>query len=137
ITDFDIQITLVQDTTACSCELPFPKIPTPPCTPFTLTAEVSGAADLQWHGPAGLMGTTTTLQPDSAGYYYLTATVGGCQTYAGVNIKEYDVDDQRTNIWYFGDRAGLDFNSLYWTPPTSGPVPITNGVMNAPEGTST
>src|SRR5690606_15885816 len=60
ITDFDIQITLVQDTTACSCELPFPKIPTPPCTPFTLTAEVSGAADLQWHGPAGLMGTTTT-----------------------------------------------------------------------------
>ncbi len=29
ITDFDTEISLVQDTTACSCELPFPKAPNP------------------------------------------------------------------------------------------------------------
>ena len=77
--------------------------------------------------------TTGTLSPDSAGYYYLVATVGGCSTYAGVNIKEYGVQDQRANIWYFGNQAGLDFNPL----PDNPVVAITNPVMNAPEGTST
>ncbi len=91
--------------------------------------------NLQWFGPGGLIpgATTETLQPDSAGYYYLVATVGACSTYAGVNIKEYDVEDQRANIWYFGNEAGIDFNPL----PEDPPVPITNGIMNAPEGTST
>lgn len=139
ITDFDTQISLVQDTTACSCELPFPKAPNPPprCGTFSVTAQVNGTGTptYQWYGPAGLIAgaTSLTLQPDSAGYYYLVATVGSCATYAGVNIKEYDVQDQRANIWYFGNRAGLDFNPL----PENPVVPISNPVMNAPEGTST
>ena len=139
ITDFDTQISLVQDTTACSCELPFPKAPNPPpqCGQFSVTAQVNGTGtpSYQWFGPAGLIAgaTTLTLQPDSAGYYYLVATVGTCATYAGVNIKEYDVQDQRANIWYFGNKAGLDFNPL----PENPVVPITNPVMNAPEGTAT
>ncbi|MEJ7646622.1 MAG: gliding motility-associated C-terminal domain-containing protein [Chryseolinea sp.] len=139
ITDFDTQISLVQDTTACSCELPFPKAPNPPqqCGQFSVKATVngSGTAQLQWFGPGGLIAgaTSETLQPDSAGYYYLVATVGGCSTYAGVNIKEYDVEDQRANIWYFGNLAGLDFNPL----PENPVIAITNPVMNAPEGTST
>ena len=118
ITDFDTQISLVQDTTACSCELPFPKAPNPPpqCGQFSVKASLqgSGTPTLQWFGPGGLIpgATTETLQPDSAGYYYLVATVGGCSTYAGVNIKEYDVLDQRANIWYFGNHAGIDFNPL-------------------------
>lgn len=141
ITDFDTQINLVQDTTACSCELPFPKNPPPSgtggCTMFSVTADVSGSGTpvLQWFGPGGLIpgATTATLSPDSAGYYYLVATVGGCSTYAGVNIKEYGVQDQRANIWYFGNQAGLDFNPL----PDDPVVAISNPVMNAPEGTST
>jgi len=139
ITDFDTQISLVQDTTACSCELPFPKAPNPPpqCGQFSVTATVNGSGTplLQWYGPAGLIAgaTTETLQPDSAGYYYLVATVAGCSTYAGVNIKEYDVEDQRANIWYFGNQAGLDFNPL----PDDPAVAISNPVMNAPEGTAT
>jgi len=139
INDFDTKIDLVQDTTACSCELPFPKAPNPPpqCGQFSVKAKVngSGTPQLQWFGPGGLIpgATTATLQPDSAGYYYLVATVGGCSTYAGVNIKEYSVQDQRANIWYFGNQAGLDFNPL----PDDPVVPISNPVMNAPEGTST
>jgi gliding motility-associated-like protein len=145
INDFDTQINLVQDTTACSCELPFPKAsnPPPPCNRFSVTAQIqgSGTPTWQWFGPAGAIGapssgTTATLQPDSAGYYYLVATVGGCSTYAGVNIKEYDVQDQRANIWYFGQNAGIDFNPLFDVP--AGPAQaISNPVMNAPEGTST
>lgn len=150
IVAFDAQISLVQDTTACSCELPFPKanpIPTPPgaCSRFTLTAQINAGngptPTWQWYGPAGPIGspssgTTATLQPDSAGYYFLVATVGSCQTSAGVNIKEYNVQDQRANIWYFGNRAGIDFNPVFDNPPGS-PVAITNERMDALEGTST
>lgn len=142
ITDFDTQISMVQDTTACSCELPFPKNehplpPSGPCNPFSITAEVqgNGTPQFQWYGPGGLIvgATSETLQPDSAGYYYLVATVGGCATYAGVNIKEYGVEDQRANVWYFGNQAGIDFNPNI----PNAPVPISNTAMNAPEGTST
>lgn len=150
IQDFDTQIDLVQDTTACSCELLFPKAVNPPAPPaanpcdrFTLTANLSGSGSptWQWFGPAGAFGppgsgTTATLQPDSAGYYYLVATVGSCQTYAGVNIKEYNVQDQRSNIWYFGQNAGIDFNPVFDNPPGA-PEAISNPVMDAPEGTST
>jgi gliding motility-associated-like protein len=146
ITPFDTQINLVQDTTACSCELPVQKAvpPKPSCgRVFKVTAKVngSGSPQLQWFGPGGLIpgATTATLAPDSAGYYYLVATVGGCSTYAGVNIKEYDVQDQRANIWFFGKNAGLDFNPPNPNNPTPPPVPnpIKNNVMDAPAGTST
>lgn len=141
ITQFDLQISLTQDTTACSCELPFPKAPNPPapCSPqFTLTAQVNGGSptSTQWFGPSGLLAgqTTTTLTPDSAGYYYIkVGDASGCFAYAGVNIKEYGVQDQRANVWYFGNNSGIDFNPL----PDNPPVAISNPVMNAPEGTAT
>jgi large repetitive protein len=147
ITDFDTQIDLPSDTTACSCELPFTKSTSPPsptvapCNPqFTLTATISGSQppdSWTWFGPAGAMnsgtGTSAVLTPDSAGYYYLIAQIGACQAYRGVNIKEYAVPDQRANIWYFGDFAGLDFNPLPDDPIRA----ISNTVMQAPEGTST
>jgi gliding motility-associated-like protein len=147
IQQFQTQITLVQDTTACSCELAFPKSTKPkppgastPCNPFQLTAQVQGGSpSLQWYGPSGLLAgqTTATLtKVDSAGYYYLVATQGGCSVSAGVNIKEYGIQDQRANIWYFGDNAGIDFNPLFDTPPGAAEA-ISNGVMTAPEGTST
>ena len=140
IIDFDTQISLVQDTTGCSEDFPYPKKDgVPGCTSgcFSVTAQVngSGTAQLQWYGPSGLLTgeTTATLSPDSAGYYYLTATVGTCVAYAGVNIKEYLIQDQRANIWYFGNGAGLDFNPLPEDPVRA----ISNTVMNAPEGTAT
>ena len=145
INNFDTQINLVQDTTACSCELPFPKAKNVSSCgrKFSVSAKIqgSGSPTWQWYGPAGAIGspgtgTTATLQPDSAGYYYLVATVGGCSTYAGVNIKEYGIQDQRANIWYFGQNAGIDFNPLF-RKPSSPAQSISNPVMDAPEGTST
>ena len=140
IIDFDTQISLVQDTTGCSEDFPYPKKSgVAGCTSgcFSVTAQVngSGTAQLQWYGPSGLLTgeTTATLSPDSAGYYYVMATVGTCVAYAGVNIKEYLIQDQRANIWYFGNGAGLDFNPLPDDPVKA----ISNNVMNAPEGTAT
>ncbi len=135
ITAFDLQITLVQDTTACACELPVNAPVCPGITPFEVTAQAQGGTmpQYQWYGPGGLLpgATSTTLRPDSAGYYYLVATDLTCSAYAGVNIKEYDSLDQRANIWYFGNGAGIDFNPL----PDNPAVPI-DGPLNTPEGTS-
>jgi gliding motility-associated-like protein len=133
ITQFDLQINLVQDTTACSCELPFPKAPNPPpqCGQFSVTATVQGGTGIaEWsNGQTGL-----TLQPDSAGYYYVIVTDPntGCSAYAGVNINEYGFQDQRANIWHFGQGAGLDFNPYNDNPPVAIP-----GFVNSPEGTAT
>ena len=35
-----------------------------------------------------------TLTPDSVGYYYVVVTdATGCSAYAGVNVKEYGIQD--------------------------------------------
>lgn len=139
ITQFDLQLTLVQDTTACVCELPVNNgqggCPDDTSDDFEVSVQAQGgtAPQYQWFGPGGLLlgQTTETLRPDSAGYYYVVATDGACSAYAGVNIKEYDSLDQRANIWYFGQNAGIDFNPL----PDNPAVAIA-GPLQTPEGTS-
>ncbi|MEO5601390.1 MAG: PKD domain-containing protein [Cyclobacteriaceae bacterium] len=134
ITQFDLQLTLVQDTTACVCELPVNAPVCPSITPFEVSVQAQGGTpQYQWFGPGGLLAgqTTETLRPDSAGYYYVVGTVGGCSAYAGVNIKEYDSLDQRANIWYFGQNAGIDFNPL-----PDNPAVAIDGPLVTPAGTS-
>lgn len=129
VTDFQVQLTLPTDTVACQCELP--KYAPLTCTQFSVTVQVQndpGTLTYLWsNGDVG-----TTMQPDSAGYYYVVATDGICSTYAGVQVQEYDTTipgiapSQRSNIWYFGNQAGIDFNN--------GAVAITDGQMDAMEG---
>ncbi len=142
VKQFDLQINLVSDTTACSAELPFPKDRNiPGCTSgcFTLTAQVTGTpVTTEWYGPAGQLGNqTTTLSPDSIGVYYLIVGDGaGCEAYASVNIKEYGIQDMRANIWHFGEGAGIDFNPLFRTPPSNGPAVAIAGPLNTEEGSA-
>ena len=139
ITQFDLELTLVQDTTACACELPVNNgvgtCPDDTSDDFEVSVQTQGgiAPQFQWFGPGGLLPgqTTETLRPDSAGYYYVVATDGACSAYAGVNIKEYDSLDQRANIWYFGNNAGIDFNPL-----PDDPAVAIDGPLVTPEGTS-
>lgn len=139
IIDFDLQLTLVQDTTACLCEYKPPVGSSCNGGPFQVTAQAQGGTSpqYQWFGPSGLLTgqNTLTLTPDSAGYYYIVGSVttagGTCSTYAGVNIKTYDSLDQRANIWYFGQNAGIDFNGL----PDDPAIGIT-GPLVTNEGTS-
>jgi large repetitive protein len=140
VTAFDLQITLVSDTTACSCNLDFPKAPSPPprCPDdFIVTADIQGGSSptMQWYGPEGAIpgATSASLTVPEAGYYYLVVQdASGCSTYAGVNVKEYGVVDQRANIWHFGQNAGIDFNPVFDNPPT--PAVALNGPLNTPEG---
>lgn len=126
IQPFELQIQIPSDTTACRSEFPPPRGTATEETRFKLTAQVSGGnpASLIWsNGQTG-----NILKPDSAGYYYAIASASdgsGCTAYAGVNIKEYGTTDRRANLWYFGDRAGIDF--------TTGEV-LNDSQMTAPEG---
>jgi len=126
ISSFALTVTMVQDTTACRCQLPGRRTPTDTCTPnFSVTLKVSGgtADSIRWsNGDSG-----ATLMPDSAGYYYAVVYSQGCSAYAGVTVKEYGLNDKRENIWYFGNKAGINFNVQ---PPKA----LNTSVMNAPAG---
>lgn len=125
IQDFQLQLDLVQDTTACRSEFPPPRGSSSPVQ-FSVKVSVTGGTATSYIWSNGDLGDTLT--PDSAGYYYVVVTDGsGCSAYAGVNIREYGLQDQRSNKWYFGNKAGIDFN----VPP---PVPLSDGAMDAPEG---
>lgn len=131
LTQFDLQLTLVQDTTACECELPVnngvPPCPNDTSDDFRVTVQTQGGSPTSFTWSNG--DTGPTLTPDSAGYYYVVVTdVSGCTAYAGVNIREYDATDQRANIWYFGQNAGINFNNPPGTTPITGPVDTPEGV---------
>lgn len=128
LTNFTLQLTLPQDTTACRCEFPPPIGNSCNGGPFRVTVRTQGGtAPLTFNWSNG--DTGSTLTPDSAGYYYVVVTdATGCSTYAGVNVREYNATDQRANIWYFGQNAGIDFN-------VQPPLAIT-GPLNTPEGCS-
>lgn len=121
---FDVQITLVADTVACKEEFPPPRGSSTP-TQFSVTASFPNAqpTSIVWsNGDTG-----ATLTPDSAGFYYVVATLGTCSISASVNVQEYGLMTNTAAIWYFGQEAGIDFNDI---PPTA----LSDGVMTAIEG---
>jgi len=125
ITAFPLKLKLVQDTTACRSEFPPPRGSSSP-KQFSVKVSVTGGTATSYNWSNG--NTGPTLKPDSAGYYYVVvADASGCSTYAGVNVKEYGLQDQRRNIWYFGNHAGIDFTP---NPPKA----LSNSAMDAPEG---
>ena len=125
ITAFKLQLNLVSDTTACRPEFPPPRGKSSP-KQFSVTVKVQGGTPTSYTWSNG--DTGPILTPDSAGYYYVVvADASGCTAYAGVNVKEYKLNDQRSNIWYFGKNAGIDFNVK---PPKA----LSNSAMDAPEG---
>ncbi len=126
MTAFSLKLKLVSDTTACACQLPVNRLA---CSmpQFSVTVKPSGGnppiSYLWSNGQTG-----TTLKPDSAGFYYVVATDGsGCSTYASVTVKQYGTIEQRENIWYFGNKAGIDFNKK---PPKA----LNTSAMDTPAG---
>ena len=130
IDKFELSITLPSDTTACRSEFPPPRGTSSPIQ-FSVTAKSQGASTFIWsNGDSGPI-----LKPSRAGYYWVVVTASnGCSAAAGVNVKEYGTPDQRTNLWYFGNKAGIDFGRK---DPQGNPLPpaaIDVSAMNAPEG---
>ncbi|ELR72317.1 hypothetical protein C900_01599 [Fulvivirga imtechensis AK7] len=135
ITQFELQISVQSDTTFCREDFPPPYGSTGTAS---VVAQISGnATSVVWsNGQTG-----NTLRPDSSGYYYVIATdASGCSAYAGVTVNTYGLQEQRANVWYFGNNAGIDFNPLaQGGSPVNIPLgdpDIYNGgnQMQAPEG---
>ena len=130
LTDFQVQISMTTDTTFCTEDFP-PPYSTNTNQDSKVIASITGNyTSLNWFGPGGELTNfagNTTLVADSAGYYYVVVgDASGCSTYQGVNVKEYGAAEQRANIWYFGQNAGIDFNN--------GAIPINDSQMNTIEG---
>ncbi|HMJ67284.1 MAG TPA: gliding motility-associated C-terminal domain-containing protein [Cyclobacteriaceae bacterium] len=125
ISAFALTLQMTQDTTACRQEFPPPRGSSSP-TQFQVKVNIQGgtAASIAWsNGDLGEI-----LTPDSAGYYYVVVTdAAGCSAYAGVNVREYGLQSQTSNKWYFGDKAGIDFNKQ---PPQA----LNESAMTPPEG---
>ncbi|MEQ9384183.1 MAG: PKD domain-containing protein [Imperialibacter sp.] len=74
--------------------------------------------------------TTQLIEIDSAGTYWAQVTdlTTGCPAFASFEVTVYGNDEQKANIWYFGEQAGIDFNE-------APPVALTDeNLMSSPEG---
>ncbi|UII26995.1 PKD domain-containing protein [Fulvivirga maritima] len=131
---FEIQITLRSDTTFCLIDYPASDYSPNGNGTASVEAQISGSpTSIIWsNGDTG-----NTLTPDSSGYYYVIATDGsGCSTHAGITVNTYGEDKQRSNVWYFGNNAGIDFNSGTAEPIPFGDLAVFDGgnQLTTPEG---
>lgn len=135
IQPFDIQIQIPSDTTIC------------PGTTATLNAEPQSGQQGGGGGGGGVGGTydylwstgetTAEIEVGEAGVYWVVVRDqnSGCAAYAESNVKEYQVENQTYNVWYFGNGGGLDFNTLYDPDGTTGGAVtgLGDGILDAPE----
>ena len=94
----DIEVNL-KDTTVCIGES------------VTLDATPStGSATYSYLWSTGA--TTATAKLDSAATYWVKVinTATSCYTVKSFEVKWYGNKEQKANIWYFGERAGINFN---------------------------
>ncbi|MEQ9439721.1 MAG: gliding motility-associated C-terminal domain-containing protein [Cyclobacteriaceae bacterium] len=153
---FDLQIPIVQDTTIC------PGDSTILCAaPESgqgqggggggVNIPIGGGSDSCDPGNYTYLWSTGATSPDitvtEAGIYWVLVTdpQTGCTAYAESNVKEYQVQNQTYNVWYFGNGAGIDFNNLYDNPNNPDDnddgqdndgqvVGVGDGSQTAPEG---
>ncbi len=157
--DFQLQIPIVQDTTIC-----------PGDTATLCAAPDTGQGGGQQPGGGGINlpigggnsdscdpgqytylwstgATTPDIEVTEAGVYWVLVSdpQTGCTAYAESNVKEYQVQNQTYNVWYFGNGGGVDFNNLYDNPNNPDDnddgedndgfvVGLGDGSLNAPEG---
>ncbi|MFT4785482.1 MAG: gliding motility-associated-like protein [Cyclobacteriaceae bacterium] len=81
--------------------------------------------------------TGTQIQIDTAGTYWVEVTfASGCTAFASKEVTEYGVSTNLANQWYFGDRAGLDFNTVDGLPPPPRAL-VDDNMMFSNEGCAT
>ncbi len=109
----DLMVDLGQDTTICADEI----------------LELDAGEGLEYLWSTG--SNNQTINVDTTGIYWVSVSDGQCSSYDEIEVSEYNVSVDVGNQWYFGERAGLDFN-------TQPPTPITDAnMMFSPEGAAT
>ncbi len=136
--EFDLQVPLVQDTTICPGDEAILKAePESGGGQGGQTGGQSGGGNYTYQWSTGE--TTPEITVDEAAVYWVLVTdpSTGCAAYAESNVKEYRVENQTYNEWYFGTGGGINFNTLYDDPddPDDGQItPVGDGSQSAPEG---
>ena len=99
------------------------------CVDETLDLD-AGAGGIRYVWSTGETSQIITI--DTAGTYWVEVTgPNGCTVFDDIVVTEYGVANQVANQWYFGEMAGIDFNTA---PPT--PLADAN-MMLSPEGCAT
>ncbi len=96
------------------------------CVDEVLTLDAGTGTFFQWNTGA----TSQTIDVDTAGTYWVEVSDGFCTSFDAIQVTEYGSTTQIANQWYFGERAGIDFN---FQPPAA----LTDGDMVSPEGCAT
>ena len=136
--EFDLQVPLVQDTTICPGDEAILKAePESGGGQGGQTGGQTGGGNYTYQWSTGE--TTPEITVDEAAVYWVLVTdpSTGCAAYAESNVKEYRVENQTYNEWYFGTGGGINFNTLYDDPddPDDGQItPVGDGSQSAPEG---
>nr|WKN38487.1 gliding motility-associated C-terminal domain-containing protein [Tunicatimonas sp. TK19036] len=157
--DFQLQIPIVQDTTICPGDSTI--LCAAPESGQGQGGQQPGGGGVSIPGVGGgdscdpgnytYLWSTGATTPDitvtEAGVYWVLVSdpQTGCTAYAESNVKEYQVENQTYNVWYFGNGAGIDFNNLYDNPNNPDDngdgedndgqvVAVSGGQSTAPEG---
>ena len=112
----DLMVDLGNDTTICAGE--------------TLMLD-GGAGGTTYAWSTGEF--TQTIEVDTTGTYWVavTSAATGCLTYDDIRVTTYGDETTVTNSWYFGQMAGLDFDTQ---PPTA---LVDSNRMDSPAAAST
>lgn len=109
----NLDVDLGNDTTICVDEI--------------LTLDAGQGQSYVWSTGA----ITQTIDVDTTGTYWVEVTdATGCTDFDDIEVLEYGVSNQKSNQWYFGEQAGIEF--------TNGPLAILDGnQQDALEGCAT
>ncbi len=136
--DFDLQVPLVQDTTICPGDEAVLKAePESGGGQGGQTGGQSGGGNYTYQWSTGETSSEITVDETAVYWVLVTDPSTGCTAYAESNVKEYRVENQTYNEWYFGTGGGINFNTLYDDPddPDDGQItPVGDGEQAAPEG---
>lgn len=114
ITESDVMLDIGQDTTIC------------PGEEVEMDATIEGAISYAWNVDT----TSSMITVDSAGTYWVAVTLdNGCTIYDQRSVTVYGDTTRAGTIWYFGERAGLDFR--LGSPPTA---LVDENIMSSIEG---
>lgn len=74
-----------------------------------------------------------TMRYPEAGTYFAVANINGCEVSVSFEVIVRDDEFSKSNLWYFGNGAGINFNEQ---PPTAVDESQMRGANQAPEGTT-
>lgn len=108
------------------------KLETDPANPI-LNPEQADSINVVATGIPDKNDPSLLAYPAAGTYFVVVNTPSGCQVSASFQVRVYNYEYSKLNLWYFGDGAELDFTNGQPTPDADYANPM-EGADAAPEG---